>query len=87
MGNTYVTSTERQRPFVEGNCSSSIKPQSRLYLYVGVIHSLKARRLKLCMQTLFIIISVIDDVKLASMASEAVISNEPTSVQIKGMIG
>ena len=39
------------------------------------------------MQTLLIIISVIDYVKLASIASEAVISNEPTSVQIKGMIG
>ena len=39
------------------------------------------------MQTLLIIINVLDDVKLASMASEAVISNEPTSVQIKGMFG
>ena len=38
------------------------------------------------MQTLLILISVIDDVKLASMASEAVSSNVPTSVQRNDLI-
>ena len=38
------------------------------------------------MQTLLIIISVIDDVKLASMASEAFSSNVPTSVQRNDLI-